>query len=432
MRRAAARIPRLAPDPGVPGRDVLLDPEEMAERLAGLLGRDGPAEIERYACGRAKYKVGESLRVVHEIEVGGAPWIVASRTFADGRSERVYERALAEARDAGPLLGVAHDPELHAVFWTFPNDRKLTTLPALLPATDTVSDLLGRPIARTVLAAYAPEKSATAACFDELLGRPAAYAKVFADPAELRASHRAHTVVYHGVGPAHSALRVPAVLACSEADRMLVVEAIEGRRIDALRGPELLEAMRRFGAALAALHSLPVAGDLPRFTRLDPERQAPAAAVVGRARPDVAAAATALAEELSAAAPGPGETVVLHGDVHPKNGLLQGRRIALIDLDQVGLGPAAMDLGSALAGLRYRHLVDDEVARGERVQRALLDGYAGARDLPDARVLDWHVAAALLSERALRAVNRVRPDGLALLGAVLADARAVLRGEHRR
>jgi aminoglycoside phosphotransferase len=432
VRGATARAPRLAPDPAVPGRDVLLDPEQMAARLGCLLGRDAPAGIDRYARGRAKYKVGESLRVVHEIEVAGAPWIVASRTFADGRSARVYERALAEARGAGPLLGVAHDPELHAVFWTFPNDRKLTTLPALLPATDTVSDLLGRPIARTVLAAYAPEKSATAACFDERPGRPVAYAKVFADPDELHASHRAHAVVFDGVGTSHSALRVPAVLACSAADRMLVVEAIEGRRIDGLRGPELLEAMRRFGAALAALHSLPVADGLPRFTRLDAATQAPAAETVGRARPDVAAAAAALAEELTAAAPGPGEPVVLHGDVHLKNGLLQGRRIALIDLDQVGLGPAAIDLGSALAGLRYRHLVDDEVARGERVQRALLDGYASARDLPDARVLDWYVAAALLSERALRAVNRIRPDGLALLGAILADARAVLRGERAR
>jgi len=120
---------------------------------------------------------------------------------------------------------------------------------------------------------------------------------------------------------------------------------------------------------------------------------------------------------------------VVHGDVHLKNGLLQGRRIALIDLDQTGLGTAAMDLGSALAGLRYRALVDDETARGERARSALLDGYASARELPGRADLDWHIAAALLSERALRAVNRVREDGLAHLGAVLADARAVLRGE---
>ncbi len=190
--------------------------------------------------------------------------------------------------------------------------------------------------------------------------------------------------------------------------------------------------MRRFGAALAAFHSLPVAAGLPRFTRLDPDRLAPAAELIGRARPDVAVAAARLAGELAGAAPGRGEAVVVHGDVHPKNGLLQGRRIALIDLDQTGLGTPAMDLGSALAGLRYRALVDDEAARGERVGSALLAGYASARELPDRADLDWHVAAALLSERALRAVNRVREDGLAHLGAVLADARTVLRGDVAR
>jgi aminoglycoside phosphotransferase len=422
----------LAPDPGVPGRDVLLDADQMADRLARLLGQDRPAAIDRYERGRVKYKVGESLRLVHEIEVDGAPCIVASRTFPDGRSATVFERALEEARAGGPLRPVAHDPELQTVFWTFPNDRKIATLPALVPETGTVSHLLGRPIARTALAAYAPEKSATAACFHDPAGRPVAYAKVFADAGELRASHRAHSAIFELLGAGASALRTPDVLACSDEARMLVVEAMEGRRIDALRGPELLAAMHRFGAALATLHSLPVPDGLPRFTRLDAERQAPAADLIGRARPDVAAAAAQLADDLRAAAPAPGEAVVLHGDVHLKNGVCQGRRVALIDLDQAGLGPAAADLGSALAGLRYHHLVGDEVARGERVQQALLDGYAEARDLPDPETLRWHVAAALLSERALRAVNRIRPEGLALLGEVLSDARSVLAAEGPR
>jgi aminoglycoside phosphotransferase len=422
----------LAPDPGVAARDVLLDSDRMAGRLAGLMGVDGPVAIDGYRRGRAKYKVGESLRLVHELEVAGAPYLVASRTFADGRSEEVYERAVEEARAVGPLRAVAHDPELGAVFWAFPNNRKIARLAALGPATETVSRLLGRPIARTELAAYAPEKSATAACVEAGSGRPVAYAKVFASAAELAASHTAHAAIHALLGTANSALRVPAVLALSEADRMLVVEAVDGRRIGALRGPEQLEAMRRFGAALATLHTLPVPVALPPFGRLDPARQAPAAELIGRARPDVADGAARLAGELESAPPPPAHRVCLHGDAHLKNALVQGRRVALIDLDQVGLGPAATDLGSALAGLRYSAIVADEAARGERLQRALLDGYAQLRELPEPAALDWHVAAALLSERALRAVNRIRPEGLARLGAVLADGRAALRGEAVR
>jgi aminoglycoside phosphotransferase len=422
----------LAPDPAVPGRDALLDAIEMTDRLSVLMGADGPVDIDGYERGRVKYRVGGSLRVVHEIDVAGERRIVASRTFGGGRSERVYEQALETARAVGPLRGVAHDPELEAVFWTFPNDRKIATLPAVISDTTAVSRLLGRPIARTLIAAYAPEKAATAACFDELAGRPVAYAKVFADDAELAASLRAHSAVFDALGTGSSTLRVPAVLGWSQEDRMLVVEAVDGRRVDTLRGPEHLEAMRRFGAALATLHTLPVPLGVDPFPRLEPARQPSAAELIGRARPDVAATAARLADELVATAPAPAERVCLHGDVHLKNGLLQSRRIALIDLDQVGTGPAAADLGSAMAGIRFHALVGDEAARGARLQRALLDGYASLRELPDAGALRWHVAAALLSERALRSVNRIRPEGLAHLGAVLADARSALRGEAVR
>jgi aminoglycoside phosphotransferase len=427
--RAAVPTVALAPDPAVPGRDALLDAGEMADRLSLLMGADGPLDIDRYERGRVKYRVGASLRVVHEIEVAGERRIVASRTFGGGRAEEVYERALPTAREYGPLRGVAYDPELEAVFWTFPNDRKIATLGALVPNTDAVSRLLGQPIARTLLAAYAPEKSATAACFDEIAGRPVAYAKVFADAGELAASLRAHTAVFDALGTGSSTLRVPAVLGWSQEERMLVVEALEGRRVDTLRGPEHLEAMRRFGAALATLHTLPVPAGVDPFPRLEPARQAPAAELIGRARPDVATAAARLADELVAGAPAAAEAVCLHGDVHLKNGLMQARRIALIDLDQVGAGPAAADLGSAMAGIRFHSLLADETARGARLQRALLDGYASLCELPDAHALRWHVAAALLSERALRSVNRIRPEGLAYLGAVLTDARDVLRGE---
>jgi aminoglycoside phosphotransferase len=432
VRAAARAVAGLAPDPAVPARDVLLDAAAMGERLAHLMGADGRLDIDHYRRGRVKYRVGGSLRVVHEIEVAGASRLVASRTFRDGRSEEVYRRALEMARDAGQLHGVAHDPELEAVFWTFPNDRKIATLEALAPATGTVSRLLGRPIARTQLVAYAPEKAATAACFEEPDTPPVAYAKVFADADELAASKRAHAAVFDQLGAGHVALRVPAVLATGDEERMLVVEAVEGRRIDALRGPERIEAMRCYGAALATLHSLDAPADLPPFTRLAPARQAPAAELIGRARPDVAAAAACLAAELEAVRPAAADQVCLHGDVHLKNGLIERRRVALIDLDQAGLGPAAVDLGSAMAGLRYHALVADETARGVCLQDALLDGYASLRELPDPEALRWHVAAALLTERALRAVNRIRPDGLAHLGAVLADARAALRGEAAR
>jgi Ser/Thr protein kinase RdoA (MazF antagonist) len=421
--------PALAPDRAVPDRDVLLDGGEMAARLSRLLGVDGPLAIDRYERGRVKYKVGDSLRVVHELHVDGQPQVVASRTFADGRSSGVYERCRATAgASSASLRGVAHDPGLRTVFWTFPNDRKLLTLGALTPATDTVSRLLRRPIARTVVAAYAPEKSATAACLDGGSGRTVAYAKVYASATEAAAAHHAHAELFARLGDGHAALRLPAVLAYSPADRMLIVEAVAGARIDTLHREQLADAMRGFGAALATLHALPVPLGLGRFARLAPRAQGRAAEIIAVARPDVAISAARLAGELAGRPAAPdGPPVCLHGDVHLKNGLLQDGRVALIDLDQAGSGPAAADLGSAIAGLRYEAILDGDAGRAETLERALLDGYAARRALPGDAALRWHAAAAMLSERALRAVNRIRPDGLAHLASVLDEARTVLR-----
>ena len=110
--------------------------------------------------------------------------------------------------------------------------------------------------------------------------------------------------------------------------------------------------MRRFGAALATLHSLPVRDATcrasPAWTPAATARPPRSSAAP---RPDVAVAAARGSRTSSrGAAPAGGETVCLHGDVHLKNGLLQGRRIALIDLDQAGAGPPAADLGSAARG----------------------------------------------------------------------------------
>jgi aminoglycoside phosphotransferase (APT) family kinase protein len=256
-----------------------------------------------------------------------------------------------------------------------------------------------------------------------------AYVKVYASAEEAAHAHRVHRALPGRLDGAEP-LRLPMAIAWDAGVPMLAVEAVHGRRMDGLRGDELTAAMRRYGAALAALHELPAPHGLPRFTRLDAERQPSAAGLVARARPDVAALALRLAGELAARRPDDaGAPVALHGDVHPKNGLLlPDGRIALIDLDQCGLGPAAIDLGSLVAGLRYRTLVGGDAARAAALEHALLDGYAERRALPAPGALSWHVAAALLSERALRAVNRIRPEGLEHLEDVLRAARAALAG----
>jgi aminoglycoside phosphotransferase (APT) family kinase protein len=386
----------LAPDPRLPQRDELLDPASVA----ALLGRTGGARTY------AKYRLGESLRVVHRID--GCH--VAARTFPDGESETAYARALESAVPANGLPPVIHARPLGAVLWTFPNDRRLTSLPLLADGSPELAELVGRRC-RTEIVAYAAERSASARCLDEA-GRLIAYAKVHAheaqEPARLEAAARA-------------GVRVPRVLAAS--DGAMVLEPIAGRRLDTLMAGELPAALRGLGAALAALHTRVPAPPRP-FTRLGPERLARSVAVIARGRPDAGGpAARVLAALLERPDHARGPAVCLHGDANLRNAILSGDQVALVDLEDAAAGPAAADLGQVLAGLltaRIRGAIDEKTERA--LGDALLAGYAHP---PGWDALRWQTAAAVLARVALPAVNRVRPELLPRLRELLTAAEAL-------
>ena len=122
----------LAPDAAVHGRDLALDAQAMGPRIARLLARHESVTVGRCERRRVKYRVGEGIRVLYAVELGGEARLVSLRTFAGDRSERVFARCAGAAFDSGPLRGVAHDPELGAVLFAFPTDRKVGGLRALL------------------------------------------------------------------------------------------------------------------------------------------------------------------------------------------------------------------------------------------------------------------------------------------------------------
>jgi Ser/Thr protein kinase RdoA (MazF antagonist) len=196
-------------------------------------------------------------------------------------------------------------------------------------------------------------------------------------------------------------------------------------------------AMGRLGACMAVVHATPPPPgiELRRFTRLDPPHLPRAAEVIATARPDAAASVDRLARGLLDVVPPMGRTgppVLLHGDCHPGNLLSTTTRVALIDLDQAGMGPAAADIASLVARLRQGELTGEfGPGAADVLADAFLSGYAALRALPDPRVLAWHVASALLVERALRAVNRMNLRALDRLPELLNQAADVLYGTAR-
>jgi Ser/Thr protein kinase RdoA (MazF antagonist) len=184
---------------------------------------------------------------------------------------------------------------------------------------------------------------------------------------------------------------------------------------------------------LALLHSLPVPAHLSEFPRFTNSHMQLAASTIGLVRPELAQLASELCDTLCKQKNELNEpSVCLHGDVHPKNGILLEKGVALIDLDQASVGPPAADLGSLLAALRYDRHIGLLTETAERILAdTFLTGYQQFGMLPEPESLRWHMAAALLAERSFRSVSRIRLAGLQCLSELLTDAQCLLAGGDR-
>jgi aminoglycoside phosphotransferase (APT) family kinase protein len=417
---AAAQHLWLAPDPAIPSRDPLLAPETLTRHLSAVLG----ADIRGARLVRAKYRIGESLRVVVRLDVAGGEHLVAARTFPDGAAAAA-RAAVPLAVPAGPLRPVAHDPEMGAVWWAAPNDRRLRALPVLLDPPPVVAALHTGPgrwrAAR--LAELAPERSATAALLGDagaVVGYGKAYAPGTVDVAALARRYAAVAAALAG----HPRLRAPRAIAHSRDHDLLLLEAMPGERWDHLGPEDRATAVARLGHAIAVLHGVDPRGLGTRpFGRLRPDRVARSCDLVAQALPGFAPRVTAIAAALAARPERRDRPVLLHGDCHPKNALATPEGLALIDLDQAGVGQPAADVGSLLARLRHGAVLGETgPAEAVRLAAAFLDGYAAVRPLPDPAELRWSTAAALMAERAVRAVNRVHNRALGAMDGLLALA----------
>ena len=117
--------------------------------------------------------------------------------------------------------------------------------------------------------------------------------------------------------------------------------------------------------------------------------------------------------------------------MHPKNALVSGSRVTLIDVEDMAIGPRAADLGSLLARLLDARTSEEcSPAAARAGAAALLDGYSTVSAVPEAGALRWHTAASVLVERAQRTVTRIYERGLRHLDAQLAEATRLLVGHE--
>jgi Ser/Thr protein kinase RdoA (MazF antagonist) len=418
-------------DRALPQRDLLLDPEFMTGLFSRELGANGLIVVDSCEHLRTTYRAGESLRVAYRVSAGGQSCIVAGRVFPPGGSRKCFEREEPRVADCGPFRPVFHHAETESIFWTFPNDRKIANLRNLVDIPQKLAELFTPRWTKSSVVAYAPEKCATVQCLtaqDDVL----AYAKIYADDHD-QTCFRTYMALRQSAEAERVAIRFPEVIYHSSQRQILVFQALRGRRMADVQGREVFGAFSRLGQALACLHTLPVPAHLQEFPRFTPSHMKLAANSIGLVRPDLAQLASELCDVLCQRKKELNEPAVcLHGDVHPKNGILLEKGVALIDLDQASVGPPAVDLGSLLAALRYERHIGSLTESAERtLDDVFLAGYQQFGMLPEPESLRWHMAAGLFAERAFRAVSRIRLPGLHCLPELLMDAMHLLAGGDR-
>lgn len=387
----AAKKNLLEFDAELPNRDELLDANLMKNRLSEILG----FEAKNCEIVRAKYKVNSSLRVLYSFEADSLRKYVSARIYAGSQARTDY--------------------------FVFPNDRKIRNLNILNSPPKWLSGCWKY----SNVVAYAPEKCVTVECLDEA-EKVFAYAKIYTER-EFTTGEK----VFQFLTEQSAKSLFPKVVGFDEKSKILMLKNVGGNRLANLDKSQSKKAFSSLGKAIGELHEVKTKADLPNFSRLLPDRIKKAVKTISEARPDCQKQTENLIEKLLENYDFANEEkVVLHGDVHPKNGILsEDGTLTLIDFDQLSYGNPAAEIGSFLAGLHYREIIGLDTEK-ERCQlsETFLQGYAEIRNLPSKESLNWHTATALLTERALRSISRIRLEGLRNFSQILAVSEQVLAG----
>lgn len=445
---SAAR--QLPVDPALPQLRTALDGLAMGEVFDTLLAEHG-ARFTLVGCDvdRIKYhprrNVAVSYRLTLRDELGhDLEQRVAARFCGGGESARRHARNAAGATwpsVAGPRATWSELLDMSAMWW--PNDAKLGRAAQWFGTVnarreDALRDVVAaltqgrgefvgqaftlvqvvaehRACARVVLT-YRPEPGAAVA-------RRTVYVKAdVAHPGD--ATFGLLRALSLGDAQNLGVLRTPAPILWQPDPGLLWSAEMPGRE---LLGETMgVHRAAQVGTLIAALHATPA----PAPRRVDEaelrDRLRHVVDTLARVEPRWDRSARRLAARLDAgvamltAAP----DVTLHGDLHPRNILVDGERVGLIDLDGARRGPAVRDLGDWIADQLYRALLDGrDPAETLQSSRAFLAAYGEAAQFKtESTEVAASTAYSLLCQRAWRAVVNLKPGRYELVEPLLALA----------
>jgi tRNA A-37 threonylcarbamoyl transferase component Bud32 len=406
---------------------------------------------------RVKYRPATNCVITYRLKVVDlsarreSDLLVTALACGKGESRWLFENA--EKLPSVPTLigrGIHHLPALEAVVWVFPNDRKLPGLPALADPARLRNDLLPQVVANLgeqweitahagEVIRYVAERAGTARVTVALrnihTGETASrtlFGKTYcSQEGEFAWNGLRH--LWESESRRRGELLIPQPLAYQPEFKTVWQSGLEGKTLAefASQSSHFHELLAKAGSAVAALHQTqtPFA---PAITVGDIVAKLSAAEnLLSRVRPACRGVLRSVVSELISSSKIIGDRPVrtLHGDLHLKNFFVTDDRVALIDLDNLSRGDPLQDVGSFLAALYYRGLLEDETfAETGRTVRPFIESYRARVDWEvSASALNWQIAAALIYERASRCVTRMKAGGPTILDDLIGLAQLVQR-----
>ncbi|HKX30953.1 MAG TPA: aminoglycoside phosphotransferase family protein [Blastocatellia bacterium] len=418
------KVPAVISDERLPQLGELLDPSAMQQVFERELtnGKGLEAGYRLTACRilQIKYRPGRRCLVTYALQ------------SVELSTEREREQLLS--------VTVAADGERRIRL--FPDDRKLTGLPVLVDSTELQHRILPEVVAASHGAEWAIDQSVS-----EVVHYAAERACTVRARVQLRHRHPGRTAspvffgktyvldesvtawdglwhLWNSEARRAGRLVIPRPLVYQPEIRTVWQAGLEGETIieSDPRRSDFRELLAGAGAAIAALHEIqsPFARRITIETIVS--RLEEAVELISRFRPSLNARLRSLFEQLQSSARSLGTRPVatLHGDLHLQNLLVtRDRRVALIDWDNFCQGDPLQDLGSFVAALYYRGLLEGRASGTvETSARQLIEAYGAVAE----SALAWHTAAALIYERAFRCVTKLRREGLAILEELIETA----------
>jgi Phosphotransferase enzyme family len=401
-----------------------------------------------------KYRPGKSCLVTYLLTIKfrkksrSHTQMMTALTCGEGESLPLFLSAQQELLVPDKIgCSLLHLPALESVVWVFPNDRKLTGLPALtnlaLLKKSILPDLLKkvfsgewRMLERGVVH-YMAERSCMISVNLELQGAGAEttrsirlFGKTYCLD-EGEAAWNGHKHIWESDARRRGRLVIPQPLAYQPEIKTVWQIGLDGMTLNEFDDQTGLftELLEKAGSAVANLHRIqtPFAplitvkeintkleASTELLTRAIPARRADLEDTVDRLT-----VASGLVERCP--------MTTLHGDLHLKNFYVTKGQIALIDLDDLCQGDPLKDVGSCVAALYYRGLLRGRsYSETEKIAAQFIEAYrAEAGWELSEPALNWHTAAALIYERAYRSVTRMKAGGLAILGEIIELARVI-------